>query len=187
MSKISGKKFGEGFRMRVVSGMLVNGAIKISWATGEKAASQFDWGFTKDVENTTDWHYENPADMKRYHTFWFPKVLIDADHFFRVRSKTLTGKTGVSDVFKVIVPNSLQLGSELPQNTEIKLTIINVTVADQVTLTPFVKNSWRFDDTPEGFGTYGFSIQASPSSDFDSAQSTSASNFSTNHTITITT
>jgi hypothetical protein len=112
MSKISGKQFGEPFKMRVVSGMLVNGSIRISWATGKPASSQLDWGFDESVSNRTDEFNTEPKDMTRYHILEFPDVFMDREHFFRVRSRTAADQVGVSPVYSVIVPDSLRFGMD---------------------------------------------------------------------------
>lgn len=112
MSKISGKKFSEPFKMRVVSGMLVNGSIRISWATGKPASSQLDWGFDESVSNTTDEFNSEPKDMTRYHVLEFPDVFLDREHFFRVRSRTVADQVGVSPIYSVIVPDRLRFGMD---------------------------------------------------------------------------
>jgi len=112
MSKISGKEFGEPFKMRVVSGMLVNGSIRISWATGKPASSQLDWGFDESVPNTTYEFNSEPKTMTRYHVLEFPDVYMDREHFFRVRSRTAADQVGVSPVYSVIVPDILRFAMD---------------------------------------------------------------------------
>lgn len=112
MSKITGQIFGEPFKLRVVSGMLINGSIRISWATGKPASSQLDWGFDESVSNRTDEFNSEPKDMTRYHVLEFPDVFMDREHFFRVRSRTAADQVGVSPVYSVIVPDRLRFGMD---------------------------------------------------------------------------
>ncbi len=114
MSEITGKEFNEGFKMRVVSGMLVDGSIQVSWATGKKASSQMDWGLDPgNLARTPEYHRE-PAEMVRYHTLYFPITYLDARHYFRVRSKTSSGIIGQSPIYSVITPDDVQKINETP-------------------------------------------------------------------------
>lgn len=112
MSKITGKQFSEPFGMRIVSGMLVNGSVLVSWATGKKASSQLDWGFDPSVPNRTPEYNAQPKDMKRYHQIFFPTTYLDTWHYFRVRSRTVSGKLGVSPIYKVYVSEILEKVSD---------------------------------------------------------------------------
>jgi len=94
--------------MRVVSGMLVDGSIQVSWATGRKASSQMDWGLDPDNLATTPEYHREPAEMVRYHTLYFPITYLDARHYFRVRSKTAGGQVGQSRIYSVITPDDVQ-------------------------------------------------------------------------------
>jgi len=112
MSKITGKTFGESFQMRVVSGMLVGGSIQVTWATGEPASSQLDWGLTPDNLSTTPEYNAEPQEMVRYHRLWFPITYLDAKHYFRVRSRSRTGRTGQSNIYFVITPDKVETSSD---------------------------------------------------------------------------
>ena len=114
MSEITGKEFSEGFKMRVVSGMLVDGSIQVSWATGQKASSQMDWGLDPENLATTPEYHREPAEMVRYHTLWFPITYLDGRHYFRVRSKTAGGQVGQSRIYSVITPDDVQRTAESP-------------------------------------------------------------------------
>lgn len=114
MSRITGQEFDEAFKMRVVSGMLVDGSIQVTWATGEKASSQMDWGLNPEHLATTPEYHRSPAEMVRYHTLYFPITYLDARHYFRVRSKTAAGKLGQSPVYSVITPDDVQRSNEGP-------------------------------------------------------------------------
>ena len=94
--------------MRVVSGMLVDGSIQVSWATGRKASSQMDWGLDPDNLSRTPEYHREPAEMVRYHTLYFPITYLDARHYFRVRSKTAGGQVGQSRIYSVITPDDVQ-------------------------------------------------------------------------------
>ena len=108
MSKITGREFGEPFKMRVVSGMLVDGSIQVTWATGEPASSQLDWGLNRDELHTTPEYNFEPQDMVRYHRLWFPVTYLDARHYFRVRSRNRAGDTGQSPIYYVITPDKVE-------------------------------------------------------------------------------
>ena len=114
MSEITGKEFSEGFKMRVVSGMLVDGSIQVSWATGKKASSQMDWGLDPENLATTPEYHREPAEMVRYHMLYFPITYLDARHYFRVRSKTAGGQIGQSRIYSVITPDDVQKVNETP-------------------------------------------------------------------------
>jgi hypothetical protein len=114
MSEITGKEFSEGFKMRVVSGMLVDGSIQVSWATGQKASSQMDWGLDPENLATTPEYHREPAEMVRYHTLYFPITYLDARHYFRVRSKTAGGQVGQSRIYSVITPDDVQQTTQSP-------------------------------------------------------------------------
>jgi len=125
MSRITGTEFDEAFKMRVVSGMLVDGSIQVTWATGEKATSQMDWGLDPENLATTPEYHSEPAEMVRYHTLYFPITYLDARHYFRVRSKTAAGKLGQSRVYSVITPDDVQRSNEGPFGVvELELTPI---------------------------------------------------------------
>ena len=114
MSEITGKEFSEGFKMRVVSGMLVDGSIQVSWATGQKASSQMDWGLDPESLATTPEYHREPAEMVRYHTLYFPITYLDARHYFRVRSKTAGGQVAQSRIYSVITPDDVQRTTHSP-------------------------------------------------------------------------
>jgi hypothetical protein len=134
MSKITGQEFGmnEAFKMRVVSGMLVNGSILISWATGEPASSQIDWGFDDSVPFQTPEVHSEPEEMVRYHQLYLPQTLVDQRHYFRVRSKTEHGKSGISDIYMVVVPPDLEIKNrgEMTTPVELELVVVKTTVID---------------------------------------------------------
>ncbi|WP_020404469.1 hypothetical protein [Gracilimonas tropica] len=128
MSKISGQEFGlnEAFKMRVVSGMLVDGSILISWATGEPASSQIDWGWDDSVPFQTPEVHAEPEEMVRYHQLFLPQTLVDQRHYFRVRSRTEHGKSGISDIYMVVVPPDLDIKNRGRMATEIELELVLV-------------------------------------------------------------
>jgi hypothetical protein len=128
MSEITGKEFTEGFKMRVVSGMLVDGSIQVTWATGKKASSQMDWGLDPANLATTPEYHREPAEMLRYHTLYFPITYLDARHYFRVRSKTVGGLVGQSPIYSVITPDDVQKVNETPFGiVELDITPIDAT------------------------------------------------------------
>lgn len=134
MSKITGQEYGmnEVFKMRVVSGMLVDGSILISWATGEPASSQIDWGFDDSVPFQTPEVHKEPEEMVRYHQLYLPQTLVDQRHYFRVRSKTEDGKLGISDIYMVVVPPNLGIKNrgKLATPVQLELVVVKTTVLD---------------------------------------------------------
>lgn len=132
MSKISGQEFGmsETFKMRVVSGMLVDGSILISWATGEPASSQIDWGWDDSIPFQTPEVHVEPDEMVRYHQLYLPQTLVDQRHYFRVRSRTEHGETGISDIYMVVVPSDLDIKNRGRLATEIELELVLVKITN---------------------------------------------------------
>jgi len=122
MSQITGRLFGEGFGLRVVSGMLHGGNLIISWATGERSAGQLDYGYDASVPYRTPLEYLQPGEpgfdpeepvplYERYHYRAFPTTYIDTEHFFRVRATNPAGRTLVSAIYSVYVPEKMLLQS----------------------------------------------------------------------------
>jgi len=122
MSKISGRIFGEGFALRVVSGMLHGGNLIISWATGERAAGQLDYGYDASVPYRTPVEYLQPGEpgynpeelmplYERYHYRAFPTTYIDTEHFFRVRAINPAGRILISSIYSVYVPEKMLIQS----------------------------------------------------------------------------
>ncbi|PWN06106.1 hypothetical protein [Rhodohalobacter mucosus] len=188
MSKISGKKFGEPFKMRVVSGMLLDGSIQVSWATGEKASSQMDWGISPDDLLTTPEYNSEPQDMVRYHRLWFPTTYLDTRHYFRVRSRTISDRVGESPIYMVIVPPgvTMQVGGKL--TAEIELEIIPLSDVEFIsqslpTTLPTTNTEPISSDSP---ATIEPVIDATKTLDHESSQSSSGNNLKTSFSITIT-
>lgn len=182
MSEITGKSFSEPFKMRVVSGMLVRGSILVSWATGTKASSQLDWGFDPAVPYSTPEFHGTPAEMVRYHQVYFPTTYLDTEHFFRVRSRTASGKVGQSPVYSVIVPSKLRAGSDLAM-TRFKLEI-KPTAGWQVEQRLDLSGSFRADSEPEG--TAVFSARTAAEDKPTQTAAAGSKNITTNYNLTIT-
>ena len=114
MSKITGTDHGEAFALRVVSGMVIDGSLIVTWATGDYASSQIDWGYDSAVPNQTDKPLlqpdergynpkkENPR-LVRYHRVAFPQTYVDTEHFFRAISVNRAGRKVISRVYSVFV------------------------------------------------------------------------------------
>lgn len=115
MSEITGTQFGEGFKMRVVSGMLVGGSLKVSWATGERASSKLWWGTGSQQLRQTPIYNSQPKAMVRYHELYFPETYLDTLHYFRVESVSRSGKRGISPIYSVYVTNNMELTCLLPR------------------------------------------------------------------------
>lgn len=147
MSKITGKQFEEAFRLRIVSGMLVNGSILVTWATGTKASSQMDWGFDSSVAFTTPEYHSQPKDMVRYHRIYFPITYLDTEHFFRVRSRTAAGQVEVSAVYSVFVTEKLVKSSQVITGTGLAITQVSPPPALDQKITGF-DSTHRMDAIP---------------------------------------
>jgi hypothetical protein len=114
MSKITGTNHGEAFELRVVSGMVIDGSLIVTWATGDYASSQINWGYDPTVPNQTNKPLLKPEDrgynpkkenpkLVRYHRVAFPQTYVDTEHFFRAISVNRVGKKVISRVYSVFV------------------------------------------------------------------------------------
>ncbi|PKD43752.1 hypothetical protein [Rhodohalobacter barkolensis] len=135
--KLPGDGTSKPFGLYIVSGMVKNGSLITSWATGQPATSQIDWGFDSNVENSTpvkslppnDPLYDPERDNRIYdvfHEIAFPQTFIDQEHFFRVRSTDRNGQTLVSPVYSVYVSSKIFLASEIGE-VSVDLIPINMT------------------------------------------------------------
>ncbi|MBD3617712.1 MAG: hypothetical protein HUJ22_14230 [Gracilimonas sp.] len=70
--------------------------------------------------------HAEPDQMVRYHQLYLPQTLVDQRHYFRVRSRTEHGKTGISDIYMVVVPPDLDIKNRGRMSTEIKLELVMV-------------------------------------------------------------
>jgi len=183
MSEITGKQFSEPFKMRVVSGMLVNGSIQITWATGEKSSSQIDWGYDPNVSNTTSEYHNEPKTMVRYHTLQFPRTLMDTEHFFRVRSRTVSGKVGQSPIYSVIVPKELRTTSAGRITTPFQPLVLQLAQAKTFQSNYPQTQPVAFNSQPEAVGSSSVSFNIGPNRHLDKSRSTGAQNLSTTITI----
>ena len=118
MSKITGTDHGEAFALRVVSGMVVDGSLIVSWATGDYASSQIDWGYDSTVPNQSDKPLLQPGErgynlnkeaprLVRYHRVAFPQTYVDTEHFFRAISVNRKGEKVISRVYSVFVTSRM--------------------------------------------------------------------------------
>jgi hypothetical protein len=118
MSKITGTDHGEAFALRVVSGMVVDGSLIVTWATGDFASSQIDWGYDSSVPNHTDKPLLQPGErgynpkkenpkLVRYHRVAFPQTYVDTEHFFRAISVNRKGEKVTSRVYSVFVTSRM--------------------------------------------------------------------------------
>lgn len=182
MSEITGKQFSEPFKMRVVSGMLVNGSIQITWATGEKSSSQIDWGYDPSVPNTTPEFHNEPRTMVRYHILQFPRTLMDTEHFFRVRSRSVSGKIGQSPVYSVTVPKELRTTSAGRVTTPLQLLPLQLSSAKVIHANSPRTLPGALSNQPEVIVNATTSF-AAITRQIDQSQSTAGQNLSTTITI----
>jgi len=159
MSKITGTDHGEAFALRVVSGMVIDGSLIITWATGDYASSQIDWGYDSTVPNQTDKPLlqpgdrgYNPAKIKpkrvRYHRLAFPKTYVDTEHFFRAISVNRKGEKVISRVYSVFVTDRL---FSLSHSAETHVEITPIMIAGHGQVQPVGMSSLPLaDETPKG-------------------------------------
>ncbi len=106
------------FGIYVPSAILKDGSLIISWATGQPATTEIDWGFDQSVPNSRGPVLTQPGDenyvegedvvlLRRYHEIPFPQVFVDTTHFFRVRSSNAEGELLESEVLRVYIPETL--------------------------------------------------------------------------------
>lgn len=169
--------------MRVVSGMLVDGSIQVSWATGQKASSQMDWGLDPDNMATTPEYHREPAEMVRYHTLYFPITYLDARHYFRVRSKTSNELVGQSPIYSVITPDDVKITSDNHLKSIVQLIITPIPTTDMITDTS-IKNISTTDYEPTSFTQTAIS-EINTDSNISPHQGPTSSNYSTNPITTI--
>ena len=194
MSKITGTDHSERFALRVVSGMVVDGSLIVSWATGDPATSRMDWGFDSGVENQTPPVLLGPADrgynpqkdtpkLVRYHRLAFPQTYVDTEHFFRVFSTNRRGDTETSRVYSVFVTDRAWLASEVG-DVSVEIKPVSVDGKEGATVGGFESND-NMGNKPRGDSE--FSIQQDNSSvTVDTEQSDSqATTLETNVTLTI--
>ncbi|MDR8389865.1 hypothetical protein NC796_01865 [Aliifodinibius sp. S!AR15-10] len=131
--------------------------------------------------STPEFH-GSPAEMIRYHQVYLPTTYLDTEHFFRVRSRTASGKVGKSPVYSVIVPSKLRAGSDLA-TTRFKLDIKPIT-GQQVEQLLDLSGSLRADSEPEGTGE--FSATTTTVEKTTQAAATGSKNITTNYNLTIT-
>jgi hypothetical protein len=103
------------FGLYIVSGVLKDGTLRVTWNSGIDAAEQMDYGVGDDsVPNTTDWtrlkkgekgyiEGENKRKFRKNHIINFPKTFVDTYHYFRVRSENQKGDVLESEIFQVYV------------------------------------------------------------------------------------
>lgn len=184
MSEITGKQFSEPFKMRVVSGMLVDGSIQVTWATGKKASSQMDWGFDGSVPFQTPEYHSGPNEMVRYHQLYFPTTYLDTNHFFRVRSRTAADKIAVSPVYSVYVTEKLIKSSQLISNVELDVRLVAIPeILSQPIAGPATGS--RMDAEPESTAEVLLESQATIQAIADGAFANQKTTFETTITTTI--
>ena len=159
MSKITGTDYGEAFALRVVSGMVIDGSLIITWATGDYASSQIDWGYDSTVPNQTEPPLVQPNDrgynpnkiipkLVRYHRVAFPKTYVDTEHFFRAISVNRAGKKVISRVYSVFVTDRM---FSLSHSAETRVEVIPMLVTSHSQVQPADMSSLPLaDENPKG-------------------------------------
>jgi hypothetical protein len=172
MSKITGTDHGEAFALRVVSGMVVDGSLIVTWATGDFASSQIDWGYDSSVPNQTDKPLllagergynpkkDNPR-LVRYHRVAFPQTYVDTEHFFRAISVNRKGEKVISRVYSVFVTSRM---FSMSQCAETRVEVSPVLVGDHSQVQPAGLSSLPLaDEKPKGqSGTMTTGADSSP-------------------------
>ena len=159
MSKITGTDHGEAFALRVVSGMVVDGSLIVTWATGDYASSQIDWGYDSAVPNQTTKPLLQPGErgynpkkdnprLVRYHRVAFPQTYVDTEHFFRAISVNRKGEKVISRVYSVFVTSRM---FSISHCAETHVEITPVVVSDHAQTQPLGMSSLPLaDETPKG-------------------------------------
>ncbi|MFH5833732.1 hypothetical protein [Halalkalibaculum sp. DA384] len=104
-----------GFDLYVVSAMIKDGSLLVSWSSGEPATEQIDYGIEDDtVPNQTSIPIDDQGQRiyTIMHEVYFPQTYVDTTHYFRVRSQNRAGKELVSPVYSVYVTSKLATSSE---------------------------------------------------------------------------
>lgn len=108
---------GLGYALYIVSGMVKEGTLIVSWSTGEPASQQIDYGIEdKSVPNQTPVKIDDQGNTvySIMHEVAFPITFVDTVHYFRVRSKNRRGQELVSPIYSVYVTPNLSLtGAQL--------------------------------------------------------------------------
>jgi hypothetical protein len=121
MSKISGK-YRASFGLHIVSGMLRGGNLIISYASGIPAWGQLDYGYDNSVPYRSPKVLVKPGEpgyrqgkvtpkLMRFHEYAFPTTYVDTEHFFRARVTNPAGRTLVSPIYSVYVPEKMVIQS----------------------------------------------------------------------------
>ena len=194
MSKISGTDHSESFDLRVVSGMVIDGSLIVSWATGDHATSQIEWGFDSSVPNKTDVILLKPGErgyrpnqdtpkLVRYHRVPFPQTYVDTEHFFRVISINKAEKREISRVYSVFVTDRAFLQSQVGK-ARVQVTPVNISAKKAATISGIES---IIGDIPDGLSTSDISISPDntqlliPNEGFEDQSTT----FETNITLTL--
>lgn len=121
MSKISGK-YQASFGLHIVSGMLRGGDLIVSYASGIPAWGQLDYGYDSSVPYRSPKVLVQPGEpgyregketpkLMRFHEYAFPTTYVDTEHFFRARVTNPAGRTLISPIYSVYVPEKMVLQS----------------------------------------------------------------------------
>lgn len=100
------------YALYIVSGMVKEGTLIVSWSTGEPASQQIDYSFgDKSVSNQTPVKVDDKGNTvySIMHEVAFPQTFVDTVHYFRVRSKNRRGEELVSPIYGVYVTPNLSL------------------------------------------------------------------------------
>jgi len=162
MSKITGTDHGEAFALRVVSGMVIDGSLIVTWATGDFASSQIDWGFDSSVPNRTPIIMLQPGDrgfnpanpmpkLVRYHRIQFPITYVDTEHFFRIISTNKAERTEISRVYSVYITAKVWHESEV---ASVHINVRPVEVSD-ITVTDNSSFESRPSANPTALSMFG--------------------------------
>lgn len=133
MSKISGK-YQASFGLHIVSGMLRGGDLIISYASGIPAWGQLDYGYDSSIPYRSPKLLIQPGEpgyregketpvLLRFHEYAFPTTYVDTEHFFRARVTNPAGRTLISAIYSIYVPDKFVIQSYAGQ-VSMKATMI---------------------------------------------------------------
>lgn len=186
------------FGLYIVSGVVKDGTLTVSWNSGIDAAEQIDYGVGDDsVPNTTDWTRlkegekgyvpgENRRKFQKNHSIPFPETFVDTYHYFRVRSENQRGETLESEIYQVYVTEKTKQRSYM---AEVQVTVMPISVSEETKKTMHNMETNPKGKTEPDSGLNGTELKVSKSEEDPSVANESkktASIFETNITTTIT-
>lgn len=140
------------FDLYVVSAMVRDGSLLVSWSSGQPATEQIDYGIEDDrVPNQTAIPIDGQGQRiyTIMHEVYFPQTYVDTTHYFRARSQNRAGQELVSPVYSVYVTSKLATSSE-GTKLHVEIQQVQPTKAALATVSGIDSNPHNVNATPEG-------------------------------------